>query len=150
MSKEPGESTVSILKAVKDPLGALVLFLLVGTGTLGAFAVKLEDQRTELVYAMIGCVVLFALAVVVLAVWRPGTLHQSPNASQFATDLFAGLDGSLRNLQPAERDEAWLLVTDVLKASSDSPYGQFCAEVANRLAMLAEVTKKRLRSPGPV
>jgi hypothetical protein len=153
-SSEPRSSTID---AIKTPLGFLVLGFLVVDGTVASLAVALNDYRAPLVWTVIISIPIFVLTVVGLAVWRPEALRgdrplQEVHANQFASDLFLALDGSLSNLEPMERSEAWIIVAEVITTGSrvDGSYSEFCSAVATRLKKLADVANRPSNPPGPI
>ena len=157
MSQPSAESRSSIIGAVKNPLGFLVLGLLVVDGTIAYLAVALSEFRAPLVWTTIVSIPVFVLTVVGLAVWRPEALRgdrplQELYANQFATDLFLALDGALGNLEPIERAEAWLTVADVITTGSDADasYSKFCSAVAARLKKLTNLASRTLNTRGPI
>src|SRR5262249_31506757 len=109
---------LGVLQAVKTPLSFLVLGFLIVDGTVATLAMSLVDFRTPLVWTVIASVPGFVALVAAMAIWRPESLKgdrplDQIYGRQFAGDLFIALDGSLQNLEPAERAEAWLIVADV-------------------------------------
>jgi hypothetical protein len=157
MSQPSTESRASIIDAVKTPLAFLVLGFLVVDGTVAALAVSLADYRGLLVWTVVLSIPAYVLTVVGLAIWRPEALTgdrplQDIYAKQFAGDLFLALDGALRNLEPAEHDEAWLTVADVITTDSkaDRTYSRFCSAVAARIRKLTNATNRTLDAPGPI
>ena len=72
------EKRVSILKAVRNPLGFFALALLVAEGAIGTIAaLKLKDEL--LFYALVLMAVLFVLPtglVAAIAFWRPTHLFE--------------------------------------------------------------------------
>lgn len=145
----------SVIEAVKNPLGFLVLGMLVVEGTIAALAVSLEKFQGPLVWTLIISVFLFIATVVILAVWRPEALKgsrplQEIHANQFASDLFLALDGALSNLEPAERVEAWLTVADVIESGGDAEgvYSLFCTGVAKKLTQLTSLQNRRVSTQG--
>jgi hypothetical protein len=142
---------VSIINAVRTPLGFLVLGLLVVEGGLSAFAASNNGYPFLLLAVAIGVAVVYALLVAGLAAWRPEALAgnrplQAVHANQLATDLYIALDGSLRNLERAERQEAWIVAADIITTSNitDSLYSDFCKIVAEKLKSLANVHNRAI------
>lgn len=157
MSQSSAESRGSIIDAIKNPLGFLVLGLLVVDGTVASLAVALSEFRPLLVWTVIVSIPVFVLIVVGLAVWRPEALRgdrplQEVYANQLASDLFLALDGALGNLEPIERAEAWLTVADVITTGSegDASYSRFCSAVAARLKKLTNLASRTLNTRGPI
>ncbi len=157
MSTSPRESRSSIIDAVKNPLGFLVLGFLVVDGTIASLALALTEHRALLVWTIIISIPVFVLTVVALAIWRPEALRgdrplQEVYAHQFATDLFLALDGALSNLEPLEREEAWLTVGDVITSGSqaDTSYSRFCLAVTERLKRLTNITNLAVNTRGPI
>lgn len=156
MSAVARDSWKSIIEAVKTPLGFLVLAFLVVDGTVASLAVALTEFRTPLVWTMIASIPGFVLTVVVLAVWDVDTLLGHPPfqgyANRFANDLYWSLDGALRNLQPAERTEAWVTVADVITSGgqADERYATFCSGVAETLKMRANVAMRGPATQGRI
>ena len=151
------ESRSSIIEAVRTPLGFLVLGLLVVDGTVATLAVALPEYRAPLVWTVIVSIFALVLVVVGLAVWQPEALRgdrplQDVHANKFAGDLFAALGGTLSNLQPVERDEAWMIVADVIVSDNqaDASYARFCGVVSARLKKLANLTNRTLNTRGPI
>jgi len=143
-----------LINAVKTPLGFLVLIVLLLDGAVGGLAIALPDYRGVLVTAFIASVFLFAALVVALAWFRPEALQGTRpldqiHGRQFASDLFLPLDGYLQNLEPAERQEAWIFVADYIAENDagDAPYRRFCAEVARHLRHMAGVRGRPVRGP---
>lgn len=157
MSETSTESRKSIIDAVQTPLGFLVLGFLIVDGTVATLAVTLADYRALLVWTVIISIPAFVLIVVGVAIWQPEALRgdrplQAVYADKFASDLFYSLDGALSNLEPLERDEAWVTVADVITSDSysDTSYTKFCLAVATRIKKLANLQNKAPRSRGPI
>lgn len=157
MNPSPKESRRSVINSVKTPLAFLVLGFLVVDGTVAGLAVALAEYRMPLVWTVIISIPIFVLTVVTLAVWRPEALRgdrplQKIHARQFASDLFVALDGTLSNLKPLERTEAWLTVADVITSDekSDASYTSFCSAVAEKLTALADLTNRPIKRHGPI
>jgi hypothetical protein len=145
----------SVIQAVKTPLSFLVLGFLIIDGTIGALAISLPDYRTPLIWTVIISVPSLVVLVAAMAIWRPESLAGARPLDkiygrQFASDLYIALDGSLRNLAPDERAEAWIAVADVITTDtmSDAPYRRFCTEVAAHLTKVANLPSGP-RSHGP-
>ena len=135
----------------------LVLGLLIVDGTVGAMAISLPRYQPVLIGTVIASIPLFMLTVVGLAVFRPEALRgdrplQDVYSRQLASDLYLALDGSLRNLEPSERAEAWTNVADVITSGSgkDVTYRGFCSGVAEHLKILANLGVRPAKLPGPV
>jgi hypothetical protein len=157
MNAPAPEARVSIIEVVKTPLAFLVLGFLVVDGTVAALAMTLGDYRALLVGTVILSIPAFVFTVVGLAVWRPEALRgdrplQAVYANQFAADLFLALDGPLRNLEPAERTEAWLTLADVITGDhqADTNYLKFCSSVAAKITKLANLGTRPSPTPGPI
>jgi len=134
-----------------------VLGFLIVDGTVASLAIALQDYRAVLIWTVIASVPAFVLTVVGVAVWRPEALRgdrplQEVFANRFAGDLFIALDGALSNLEVLEREEAWVTVADVITSDSpaDESYTKFCSVVAVRLKKLANLSKKGVRTRGPI
>lgn len=151
------ESRNSTIDTIKTPLSFLVLGFLVVDGTVASLALALPEFRHLLVWTVIISIPLFVITVVGLAIWRPEALRgdrplHETQANQFASDLYLALDGSLRNLEPLERAEAWLTVADVVTSGSqvDASYSRFCVTVATRLKTLANLKSRPINTRGPI
>ena len=146
----------NLIHAIRTPLSFLVLGFLVVDGTVATLALTLgDDYRAPLVWTVILSVPGFALLVVGMAMLRPEALRGDRPLDhlygrQFASDLFIALDGSLQNLETAERQEAWIMVADVITTgdATDGAYKRFCSEVAANLRRIANLPRVP-RSHGP-
>jgi hypothetical protein len=157
MSDPANETRASTIDAVKTPLGFFVLGLLVVDGTLAALAVTLNSFRTPLVWTVIASVPVLVFTVVLLAIYRPEALRgdrpwQETYANQLADDLYMGLEGALTNLEPVERNEAWLIVAEVIATTNvaDKSYATFCGDVASRLRKRAALQSRNVSARGAV
>lgn len=157
MNSTTNEPHGTIIESVKTPLGFLVLGFLIVDGTVAALALSLEAFREPLVWTVIVSIPVFVLIVVVLAIWRPEALKgsrplQDSHAHQFASDLFIALDGALSNLEPLEREEAWLMVADVITSDvkADSSYREFCESVSEKLKKLTNLTNRTIKARGVI
>lgn len=150
-------SRTEMISAIKTPLSFLVLGVLVVDGTVVGMAAAFAEFRTPLIWTVIVSIPLLMATVVVLAIWRPEALRgvrplQAIYARQFASDLFLALDGSLSNLEPAERSEAWVTVADVITTEDegDVVYSDFCAAVALHIKRLANLGSDKTILSGPI
>jgi hypothetical protein len=157
MNASPSEQRTSIIDAVKTPLGFFVLGFLIVDGTIATLATVLSDFRTQLIWTLIASIPAFTLAVMGVAIWRPEALKgdrplHDAHAHQLASDLFISLSGALSNLEPLERDEAWITVADVLTnhTKADATYDRFSTAVGSKLRTLSDVSNKGVRTRGPV
>jgi len=139
-------SWTAIIEVVKTPLAFLVLGFLIVDGTVAALAIQLPEYRSYLIRTVILAIPFFVLTVVGLAIFRPEALRgeralQQIFATQFASDLFIGLDGALRNLEKKERIEAWSIAAEVITTTkkNNKIYSDFCDEVANKIKQLANI-----------
>jgi hypothetical protein len=157
MSATSSESKSSIIDAVKTPLGFLVLGLLLVEGITASLAVAGKGNPLPLLWTSILLISLFAVLVVFLAWKRPEALYgtrplQEIHADLFASNLFLGIDGALSNLEPAERAEAWVFAAGVIGSGGkqDANYSEFCAAVAAKVTMLANLPNRPLNRPGRI
>ena len=149
MTDEAGKFA-SIINAVKNPLGFLVLVILVLNAWMGVLAIKITAYQGVFVAAIIGSVGFLAVAVIGLSIFRPEALQgvrpwQETYAPRLGDDLFLAIDGAFDNLEPVERDEAWAVLSEVLKnvRKDEKSYRKFCSTVADRIGRHVE-TKARL------
>jgi hypothetical protein len=156
LASASNDGRLSLIEAIKTPLSFLVLGFLVVDATVAGLAVTLPDFRAPLVWTVIVSVPGFALLVAAMAWFRPEALRGDRPIGQgygrqFASDLFIALDGSLQNLEPAERVEAWTIVASVIISgrSDTSPYRRFCEEVSSHLKIVANIpARPRGHRPG--
>lgn len=153
MTEDNSAGRRGIIEAVTTPLAFIVLGLLVIDASVGALAFKFEGHdRMVLVWTLVGSVAAYVLLVTGLAIWKPEALSgtrpwQESYGQRMADDLLLALEGPLENLQPGEREEAWLTLADIISSVEDAPklYQTFCVRVATRIRKACEV-KSKLRS----
>jgi hypothetical protein len=160
MSKPPKKAEgrslwVPIIDAVKSPLAFMVLALLGTLEIINVIGARMADQNVAF-FASLGCVVLFVIAVVGLAIWNLETLTGvrplAEHADRFAMQLYVGADGAFQSLQPAERAEAWATLGDVIASQTDrsDAYKDFCRMVSKRINDLAKITDRRIMTQGVI
>ncbi|MCD4807500.1 MAG: hypothetical protein K8R13_08045 [Methanococcoides sp.] len=106
---------VSIIKAIKTPLGFFSLIVLVMQSVLGGLALTLSGtDRTFLLYANTGIFILLILLIAAISAFRPEALWgkryidlEESFAVGLGEELFNALDGSLDNLKETDREEAF-------------------------------------------
>jgi hypothetical protein len=137
----------NILAAVTNPLGFLVLSLLLMEGFVNVLLVTAPlDNRLPIIWITILSIPGFAGLVTLVAWFRPEALSgyrplDESNGRQLAADLYMSLDDYMRALEPAARLEAWTVaraaVTD--SAPAKSPYARFCKGFSDQLSGTAKL-----------
>jgi hypothetical protein len=155
--RERPDSWVTLIDVIKTPLAFMVFCLLVTDTTIGALAWGLPaESRFSFVLVALGCILVFLIPVVGLSIWRLeallGVKPLSDYSDQFASDLHAGLEGAFRMLEPAERIEAWAVVTDVIASyeGQQKTYKEFCVAVGNRVKKVAKIADRQIHTQGPI
>jgi hypothetical protein len=155
--RERPDSWVTLIDAIKTPLAFMVFGLLITDATIGTLTWNIPaESRFSFVLVALGCIVLFLIAVVGLSIWRLeallGVKPLSDYSDQFASDLHAGLEGAFRMLEPAERIEAWAVVTEVIASyeGQQKTYKEFCVSVGNRVKKVAKIADRQIHTQGPI
>ena len=153
---DSSKSRPALIDAVKTPLGFIVLALLVSEALIAGLSAATPDHRFEIFIGAMVCILCFVLAVVTLALLNLdallGVKPMVDHAPRFAADLYAGLDGALRNLKSPERLEAWATISDVFLAHEKplDSYGEFCCGVGKKVQSLAKLTDRKVETLGPI
>ncbi|HLF25510.1 MAG TPA: hypothetical protein VJG32_04185 [Anaerolineae bacterium] len=155
------EERRSLIEAIKTPLGFYSLvILIVDASFMGLAVTSSGNERTVLVYAVMGIMVLLVLTVGGIAVWKPEALWgkrylalEESFARALGEEIYTALDSYLSTLGDDERlEEVYGLLQQTI---ASSPYArskytrQFCqvlVETIIRRSNLIEKWKKRLAS----
>jgi len=80
------------------------------------------------------------------------TTGRTTNPKGDQDDLHAELEGAFRTLKPAERIEAWAVVTEVIASyeGQQKTYRDFCVAVGNRIKQIAKIADRPIHTQGPI
>jgi hypothetical protein len=159
-SQQAGER-LSLVEAIKTPLGFFSLAILVVEALLGGLALALSgSDRTFLLFSIVGILVLLVLVVATIASLRPEALRAQRDsgldeslAVGLGQELYGVLNGYLANLEEAAREEAY----EVLRAAiATTPHARtramrrFCDALAGSLIRQVELTGRWTRTKGVI
>lgn len=154
---EISNTRTEIIEKVKRPINFMVLVLLMVEALLGAMAFQFPDQQKFLIWVIISFFAIFTLIVIFLAIWRPEVLQGTKNwdknfSDRLADNIYISIEGYFDNLSHQEKTEAWLALSDFLKSedSGNVEFDDFCKRISDRISKKAELTTKRINTPGIV
>ena len=151
----------NITDAIKTPLGFFSLVVLVTESLLGGLALASSGtDRTFLLYAIAGILLLLVLLVAAIGVLKPEALWgkrysalEELFAAGLGEELYTALDGYLSNLEETAREEAYELLRETI-ASSPHAHSrttrEFCKVLVETIIRRAELKGKWPKTKGIV
>lgn len=161
MSTQDLSERQKFVEAIKTPLGFFSLAVLVVEALLGSLALASSGfDRTFLLYAIVGILVLIVVLVAAIAIRWPEALwgeRYSALEESFAAGLGANIhivfDAYLANLSSNEREEAYAALRDTLTGSG-SPCSKstekFCRALGESITGRAQRTEMWKKFAGVV
>lgn len=141
---------VSIINAIKTPLGFFSLIVLVVESALVGLALTISGtDRTFLLYAITFIIIFLILLVALISSFKPEALwgkRYSALEESFAVglgeELFGAFDGYLSNLEEATREEAYRLLRDQINSSphvQSKKTKEFCKSLVETIIRRAKL-----------
>jgi hypothetical protein len=154
MSDQNVDERRNLIEAIKTPLGFFSMVVLVVEALFGGLALGSSGtDRTFLLYAVVGILVLVILLVSGIAISRPEALWgkrytplDDTLASGLGGEIHLALDGYLSNLEDPTRDEAYRTLERTI---TTSPFARtkitrrFCEVMVKEINRRAEITPSR-------
>lgn len=141
------QTRVSLINAIKTPLGFFSLIALIVEAMLGGLAWKLNSPN--LGYAAVALLALLIIVVGILTLTNPGSLSGKNETSideKFAVGLgeefYTALYGYYDGLKPDDREEAYRFLEGLLKSSLHAHTAEqkkFCGKVAETVVHKANL-----------
>lgn len=124
MSSNDSDERLSIIDAVKTPLGLLTLALLIIEALMiGLVGTLSGSDRSFLLYSSVGIIVLVIFMVIFVAWYKPEALWGKREiiikplyADSLAGDIHLSLFATFTNFEKTfDREQAWVSLTDIIK-----------------------------------
>jgi hypothetical protein len=148
---------IGIIEAVNKPINFMVLVLLMVEGLLGGLIFRFEDKFDTLLWIIVAFFGGFVLIVLVLGIWRPEVLIGKKNwdkkfSDRLADNIYGPISGSLNNLKPQERIEAWQALQSYLDSedSGDTEFDIFSKRIGKRIERNAHLQNFTIRTQGRI